>query len=42
MLFTVYWPRVLIVGPRLMGVTADLNGPFTAVTQWWVPPQLRR
>lgn len=42
MLFTIYVPRVAIVGPRLRGVTADLNGPFSSVTRWWVPPQLRR
>ncbi|NIW35198.1 MAG: hypothetical protein GWN32_01035 [Gemmatimonadetes bacterium] len=42
MIFTVYVPRLEIVGPRLRDVTADLNGPFSTVTEWWIPPRLRR
>jgi ABC-type transport system substrate-binding protein len=42
MVYTVYFPRMLALGPRLEGVRADLNGPFAAVAQWWIPPSARR
>jgi ABC-type transport system substrate-binding protein len=29
-------PRVIILGQRVRGVEADLNGPFASVTGWWV------
>ncbi len=41
-LFTVYVPRLAIVGPRLEGVTSSLNGPFGAASDWWIPGALRR
>lgn len=37
MIYTYYFPRVLAVGPRIRGVTADANGPFASATRWWVP-----
>jgi peptide/nickel transport system substrate-binding protein len=42
MVYTVYFPRMLAVGPRLEGVRADLNGPFASVARWWIPPAQRR
>jgi ABC-type transport system substrate-binding protein len=41
-LFTVYGPRLAIVGLRLEGVTSSLNGPFGAASSWWIPGALRR
>ena len=42
MIYTVYVPRLLAVGPRVRGVTADANGPFASVSEWWIPPTQRR
>jgi ABC-type transport system substrate-binding protein len=42
MIFTVYVPRLAVSGSRLEGFAADLNGPFSSVTQWWIPPEKRR
>ena len=39
MIFVAYVPRLEIVGPRLRGVEADLNGPFAAITNWWLFPK---
>jgi len=35
-LYVVNDPRVIILGQRLQGVEADLNGPLASVTRWWV------
>jgi len=35
-LYLVSDPRVIILGQRLRGVEADLNGPLASVMQWWV------
>lgn len=40
--YVAYFPRMLAIGPRLQGVSADLNGPFSAATSWWIPPSQRR
>ncbi|MBX6363008.1 MAG: peptide ABC transporter substrate-binding protein [Gemmatimonadetes bacterium] len=41
-LYVVSAPRLEIVGPRLRGVSVDLNGPFASVTEWWIPTASRR
>ncbi len=40
-LYLVNDPRVIILGQRLQGVEADLNGPLALVTRWWVSEQRR-
>jgi peptide/nickel transport system substrate-binding protein len=40
-LYVVNDPRVIIVGQRLQGVEADLNGPLASLTKWWIPPEQR-
>jgi peptide/nickel transport system substrate-binding protein len=42
LLYTVYVPRLLAVGSRLQGVTADRNGPLGNVSEWWIPTSQRR
>ncbi len=41
-LYTVNEPRLVIRGPRVQGVTVDLNGPFASVSEWWIPTERRR
>ncbi len=41
-LYLVNDPRVIILGQRLQGVEADLNGPLASVTRWWVSAGQRR
>ncbi len=36
MIYTVYAPRMLAVGPRLQGVEPDLNGAFGSASRWHV------
>jgi len=40
--YTVYVPRTLAVGPRLRGVEPALNTPLASVADWWIPPAMRR
>jgi peptide/nickel transport system substrate-binding protein len=40
--YLLFFPRMLAVGPRMQDIRADLNGPFSAVAGWWIPPALRR
>lgn len=42
MLFVINVPRLAIVGSRLQGMEADLNGPFVSAARWWIPPAERR
>ncbi len=42
MLFVINVPRLAVVGPRLQGVEADLNGPFAYAWRWWIAPAERR
>lgn len=42
LIYTLYFPRLLAVGSRLEDVQSDLNGAFTSVTRWWIPPDERR
>jgi peptide/nickel transport system substrate-binding protein len=35
-IYTVYVPRLAVFGPRLTGVSTDLNGPFASVASWRV------
>jgi peptide/nickel transport system substrate-binding protein len=36
MIYTIYLPRLMIVGDRLQGVEVTPAGPFATVTEWWV------
>lgn len=42
MVYTLYVPRLLAVGPRIQDVSANLNGPFASVAEWWIEPARRR
>ncbi len=42
MLFVINVPRLAIVGSRLQGMEADLNGPFVSAGRWWIPATERR
>jgi peptide/nickel transport system substrate-binding protein len=37
-IYTVYVPRLALVGPRLQGVRVDLNGPFASILDWRLRP----
>lgn len=41
-IYTVYVPRTLAVGPRLRGVEPALNTPLASVAEWWIPRARRR
>jgi ABC-type transport system substrate-binding protein len=41
MVYTIYVPNLLAVGPRVQDVSAGLNGPFASVAAWWIPPARR-
>lgn len=41
-IYTVYTPRTLAVGPRLRGVAPALNTPLASVAEWWIPPSRRQ
>lgn len=41
-IYTLYVPRLLAVGPRIRGVEAGRNGPFSSVSEWWIPAAQRR
>jgi peptide/nickel transport system substrate-binding protein len=40
--YTLFFPLVVAVGPRVQGVRTDLNGPYTSVSEWWIPAAQRR
>lgn len=42
LVFTIEVPRVLAIGPRVRGASAELAGPLASAASWWIPPSERR